>query len=168
MANDPMAVVAGQCANVATSVEIMLRDELDQQIVASLVANGRATYAEIGEAVGLSAPATKRRVDRLVDEGVITGFTALVGPGAVGATMEAFVELHCRGRTSPASLRDIVAALPAVRAAYSVTGEADALVHLACAGVDELERTVEHIRADERVVRTSTIIVLSRLLERRA
>jgi DNA-binding Lrp family transcriptional regulator len=144
----------------------MLRDETDQRIVALLVANGRATFAEIGEVVGLSAPAAKRRVDRLVADGVITGFTALVDPGAVGATMEAFIELHCRGRTSPAALRAIVAPHPAVRAAYSVTGEADALVHLHCAGVDELEGTLERIRADERVVRTSTVIVLSRLLER--
>ena len=145
----------------------MLKDDLDQRILALLIANGRATFAELGQAVGLSAPATKRRVDRLVDEGVITGFTALVDPGAVGVSMEAFVELHCRGRTSPDALRDIVAPHPAVRAAYSVSGEADALMHLRCAGVDELEQTVERIRADERVVRTTTIIVLSRLLERR-
>jgi DNA-binding Lrp family transcriptional regulator len=145
----------------------VLKDELDQRILALLVDNGRATYAEIGELVGLSAPAAKRRVDRLVAEEVITGFTALVDPGAVGADMEAFIELHCRGRTSPAALRDIVAPHPAVRAAYTVTGEADALLHLRCAGVQELEDTLELIRADERVVRSSTIIVLSRLLERR-
>ena len=145
----------------------MLRDDIDQRIVALLVENGRATFAEIGDAVGLSAPAIKRRVDRLVAEGVITGFTALVDPGAVGTTMEAFIELHCRGRTSPAALRAIVAPHPAVRAAYSVTGEADALLHLHTAGVDELEGTLELIRADERVVRTSTVIVLSRLLDRR-
>jgi DNA-binding Lrp family transcriptional regulator len=146
----------------------MLRDDLDQRIVALLVENGRATFAEIGEAVGLSAPAAKRRVDRLVADGVITGFAAQVDPAAVGTTMEAFIELHCRGRTSPAALRAIVAPHPAVRAAYSVTGEADALVHLRCTGVDELEGTLERIRADERVVSTSTVIVLSRLLERRA
>jgi DNA-binding Lrp family transcriptional regulator len=146
----------------------MLRDDLDQRIVALLVENGRATFAEIGEAVGLSAPAAKRRVDRLVADGVITGFAAQVDPAAVGTTMEAFIELHCRGRTSPAALRAIVSPHPAVRAAYSVTGEADALVHLRCTGVDELEGTLERIRADERVVSTSTVIVLSRLLERRA
>ena len=145
----------------------MLKDDLDQRIVALLVENGRATFAEIGEAVGLSAPAAKRRVDRLVADGVITGFAAKVDPAAVGTTMEAFIELHCRGRTSPAALRAIVAHHPAVRAAFSVTGEADALLHLRCAGVDELEGTLERIRADERVVSTSTVIVLSRLLERR-
>jgi predicted ArsR family transcriptional regulator len=40
-------------------------DELDRQIVAALVADARATYADVGARVGLSAPAVKRRVDRL-------------------------------------------------------------------------------------------------------
>jgi DNA-binding Lrp family transcriptional regulator len=145
----------------------MLRDDVDQRIVALLTANGRATFAEVGEAVGLSAPAAKRRVDRLVTDGTIVGFTAVVDPSADGATMEAFIELYCRGRTSPDAIRSIIAPHPAVVAAYTVTGESDALVHLRCSGVDELEGTLEQIRADERVVRTSTVIVLSQLFERR-
>ena len=84
MAHDRMAATT-QCVNFANIVGIMLRDELDQRIVALLVANGRATFAEIGDAVGLSAPAAKRRVDRLVAERTITGFTALVDPEAAGA-----------------------------------------------------------------------------------
>jgi DNA-binding Lrp family transcriptional regulator len=155
-----------QCVNLANIVGIMLRDEVDRQIVAYLVENGRATFAEVGERVGLSAPAAKRRVDRLLAQGTITAFTAVVDPEATGPTMEAFIELHCRGRTSPEALRAIAAAHPPVIAAYSVTGEADALLHLRCAGVDELEATLERIRDDERVVRTSTVIVLSRLLHR--
>jgi hypothetical protein len=43
---------------------------------------------------------------------------------------------------------------------------ADALVHLRCTDVPELERTLEQMRTDERVARTSTIIVLSRLITR--
>ncbi len=145
----------------------MLRDDLDQQIVAALVQNGRATFAELGDAVGLSAPATKRRVDRLVDEGTISGFTAIVDPASSGSPLEAFLELHCRGTVSPDTIRAIVDPYPAVKAAYTVSGDADALVHLRCADVAELEHTLELIRADDRVVRTSTVIVLSRLLEQR-
>ena len=144
----------------------MLRDATDQRIVALLVADGRATFQALGEAVGLSAPAAKRRVDRLVAEGTITGFTALVDPAAQGSTLEAFVELHCRGAITPGSIRDIVRPHHQVVDAYTVSGTADALVHLRCADVAELERTLEHIRTDERVARTSTIIVLSRLLTR--
>ena len=144
----------------------MLRDAIDRQIIALLVSDGRATYLAIGDAVGLSAPAAKRRVDRLVAEGTITGFTALVDPAAEGSTLEAFVELHCQGAISPRSVLDIVRPHRQVVDAYTVSGTADALVHLRCTDVAELERTLEHMRTDERVARTSTIIVLSRLITR--
>src|SRR5450755_3932656 len=79
----------------------MTFDELDERIVAALVDNARATYAEVGAGVGLSAPAVKRRVDRLRASGAITGFSARVDPAALGWTTEAYVELFCGGRTSP-------------------------------------------------------------------
>ena len=44
-------------------------DDLDRKIVAALIADARATYAEVGALIGLSAPAVKRRVDRLRDSG---------------------------------------------------------------------------------------------------
>ena len=144
----------------------MLRDEIDRQIVALLVEDGRTTFHAIGDQVGLSAPAAKRRVDRLVADGTITGFTALVDPAADGSPLEAFVELHCQGAISPESVAAIVRPHRQVVEAYTVSGAADALVHLRCADVAELEQTLEAIRADGLVARTSTIIVLSRLVAR--
>ena len=146
----------------------MLRDDIDRQIVALLVLDGRATYQAIGDQVGLSAPAAKRRVDRLVADGTITGFTALIDPAAEGSTLEAFVELHCQGAITPDSVLDIVRPHHQVIDAYTVSGTADALLHLRCTDVTELERTLEQMRADDRVARTSTIIVLSRLMTRPA
>ena len=58
-------------------------DELDRKIITALMANARTSFAEIGTAIGLSATAVKRRVDRLRETGVITGFTATVT--AIGA-----------------------------------------------------------------------------------
>jgi DNA-binding Lrp family transcriptional regulator len=141
-------------------------DDVDQQIVAQLLENGRASYATVGERVGLSAPAVKRRVDRLRSAGVILGFGAVVDPSATGGATEAFVELHCRGRTSPGEILGMVERHPQVVAAYTVSGEADALLRLRTADIGELERVLERVRADERVERTTSIIVLSRLLER--
>jgi DNA-binding Lrp family transcriptional regulator len=144
----------------------MLRDDTDRQIVACLVANGRATFAEIGGVVGLSAPAAKRRVDRLVADGTIRGFTTVVDPVAFGSSLEAFVELHCQGSISPEAIRDLVRPHSAIVAAYTVSGDADALLHVRCADVAALENTLEDIRHNEMVARTTTVIVLSRLLER--
>jgi DNA-binding Lrp family transcriptional regulator len=144
----------------------MAFDELDKRIVAALVADARATYAEIGATVGLSAPAVKRRVDRLLAAGAITGFSANVDPAAVGWTTEAYVELFCRGRTSPADIRAAVAKHPEVIDASTVTGEADALLHIMASDVRHFEQVVERIGAEPFVVRTRSVIVLSRLVHR--
>lgn len=144
----------------------MALDDLDERIVSVLVEDGRATYAEIGSRVGLSAPAVKRRVDRLRSSGAITGFTATVDPSALGWTTEAYVELFCRGRTSPADIASAVGKYPEVTGAATITGEADALLHIRAADVRHFEQVVERIGAEPFVVRTRSVIVLSRLVSR--
>lgn|SRR5690606_1221507 len=140
-------------------------DEIDKQIVATLVDNARASYAEIGAVVSLSAPAVKRRVDRLRATGVIRGFTAVVDQAAIGWTTEAFVELYCVGRTSPGQIAEAAARHPEVVAAYTVSGEADALVHLRAADITHLEQALERLRAEPFVSSTRSTIVLSRLVD---
>ena len=117
----------------------MAFDELDKRIVAALVDDARATYAEVGALVGLSAPAVKRRVDRLRASGAITGFSAQVDPAALGWTTEAYVELFCRGRTSPADIAAAVGKHPEVTSACTITGEADALLHIRASDVRHFE-----------------------------
>jgi len=141
-------------------------DALDHRIVAHLTQDGRASFREIGDDVGLSAPAVKRRVDRLVATGVIERFTAVVDPVPLGWGAEAFVELFAAGRTPPARIRTALAKLPEVVGAYTVTGEADALVHVRVTDTAHLEDVLERIRREEFVTQTRSVVVLSRLLER--
>ena len=141
-------------------------DEVDRRIVALLVDDGRASYRELGERVGLSASAVKRRVDHLLADGVIAGIGARVSPVALGRSTGAFVELFCEGSVAPAAIRDAMGLLPEVVAAYTVTGEADALLHLAVRDTGHLEQVLERIRGHDFVVKTRSTVVLSRLLER--
>lgn len=140
-------------------------NSIDQQIVALLIADARSSYTKIGGIVGLSAPAVKRRVDKLLDAGVLRGFTAVVDPGALGWGTEAFVEVHCRGNVAPSRIRAGLL-LPEVVAAYTVSGAADAIVHLRAGGIAHLESALERLRAVDFVERTVSTVVLSTLLER--
>ena len=140
-------------------------DDVDHRIIASLSADARSSYAEIGAVVSLSAPAVKRRIDRLRSSGVIRGFTAIVDPAAIGWTTEAFVELFCTGRTTPAQIRSAVRRHPEVVGAYTVSGEADALVHLRAADITHLEQALERLRAEAFITSTRSMIVLSRLVD---
>lgn len=144
----------------------MAHDELDRRILHALVQDARASYAEIGARVGLSAPAVKRRVDRLRASGAITGFSARLSAAELGWTTEAYVELFCRGRTSPADIAVAVGKHPEVVSACTVTGEADALLHIRTANIRHFEQVVERISAEAFVVRTRSAIVLSRLVDR--
>jgi DNA-binding Lrp family transcriptional regulator len=144
----------------------MAFDELDKRIVTALVEDARATYAEVGALIGLSAPAVKRRVDRLRASGAITGFSARIDPAALGWNTEAYVELFCQGKTSPAEIAAAVGKHPEVTDACTVTGEADALLHIRAADVRHFERVMERIGSEPFVVRTRSVIVLSRLVNR--
>ena len=87
-------------------------------------------------------------------------------PRRVGWTTEAFVELFCTGRTSPPQLRAAAKRHPAVVGAYTISGEADALVHLRAVDMAGLEQALEQLRAEPFVTSTRSMIVLSRLVER--
>jgi DNA-binding Lrp family transcriptional regulator len=144
----------------------MSLDEIDARIVTALIRDARASYALIGNEVGLSAPAVKRRVDRLRASGAITGFSARVDPAALGWTTEAYVELFCGGKTTPEEIGAAVRRHPEVTDACTVTGEADALVHIRASDIRHFEQVVERIAAEPFVQRTRSVIVLSRLVER--
>jgi DNA-binding Lrp family transcriptional regulator len=140
-------------------------DDVDRRIIAYLLRDARASYADIGADVSLSAPAVKRRVDRLRAAGVIRGFTAVIDPTSVGWTTEAFVELYCTGRTTPVQLAAAARRHPAIVGAYTVSGEADALVHLRAENIARLEQALEKLRAEPFVTSTRSMIVLSRLVD---
>jgi DNA-binding Lrp family transcriptional regulator len=143
-----------------------ITDKTDEQIVALLRENARRSYEDIGKHVSLSAPAVKRRVDRLEAEGVIRSYTATVEPTAFGWHSHAFVELFCEGRMSGAEVSAAVSKHPEVEGAYTVAGGASAILHVRATDTQHLEEALERIREVPGVLRTQTQVVLSTLFER--
>ncbi len=141
-------------------------DAIDQQIVALLRENARRSFQDIGGRVALSAPAVKRRVDRLESDGVIRGYSAVVDPAAIGWPTHALVFLFCEGRMAAGEVRRAVAKHPEVEAAYTVAGEASAILHVRARDTRHLEETLERIRDTEGISRSETSVVLSTLFDR--
>jgi len=141
-------------------------DAVDRTIVALLRENARRSFQDIGRHVHLSAPAVKRRVDRLERDGVLQGYAAVVDPTAYGWHAEAFVDLYCDGDMSGAAIRRAVAREGGVVSAYTVAGEASALLHVMAQDTKDLELALERIRATPGVTRTVTQVVLSNLFAR--
>jgi Lrp/AsnC family transcriptional regulator, leucine-responsive regulatory protein len=142
-------------------------DSVDRKIIAALRLNGRATYAELGRLVGLSASAVHERVGKLEAAGVIIGYHAVVDPNAVGLGVTALIGIH---PTDTADDEDVAAALselPEVESCYAVAGDDAFVVKVRVPTVDQLERTLGRLRRIDGVARTRTTVVLSTRFEGR-
>lgn len=140
-------------------------DDFDERILAELSAHARATFAEVGERVNLSASAVKRRVDRMLDRGVIKGFTTVIDRNALGWDTEAYVQVYCHGRVAPDELRAAWADIPEVVSAATVTGTSDAVLRVLARDMRHLETALERIRTSADIERTESFVVLSNLIE---
>ena len=111
-------------------------DKLDRSILRTLQADGRATYDQIAEGVGLSPSAVLRRVKRLEESGVIDGYVALVRPESVGLVLTAYLNVRLEKHTeshkrNPMDVfRASVQAWPEVVECAALTGEMDYLLRV--------------------------------------
>ena len=111
-------------------------DKLDRQILRKLQDDGRATYDQLAEQVGLSPSAVLRRVKRLEENGVIDRYVALVKPEAVGLGLTAYLNVRLEKHTeshkrNPMDLfRASVQTWPDVAECAALTGEMDYLLRV--------------------------------------
>lgn len=139
-------------------------DPIDRKILALLREDGRRTWDDIAGRVALSAPAVKRRVDRLRRDGVLRRFTTVVDHAALGATTEALVELFYAPGTTLDAVAETLRAHPEVVEAWSVTGEADAIARVRTTDNADLERLIIDLQREGLVVRTRSQVILSPLV----
>ncbi len=136
-------------------------DEVDTHLLALLRADGRASMAELGRAVGLSRTATLARVRRLEDTGAIRGYHADVAPSGDAAEHVARVGIVVRTPDVAAYARRL-ASLVEVREIESVAGEFDLLVKVAAASAARLDAVLDRVNAWRETIRTTTFVVLTR------
>jgi Lrp/AsnC family leucine-responsive transcriptional regulator len=141
--------VAGRLSGLQKTCKIAFMqalDKLDRHILRSLQADGRATYDQIAEVVGLSASAVLRRVKRLEEAGVIDRYVALVKPESVGLGLTAYVNVRLEKHTgaskrNPMDLfRASVMAWPEVVECAALTGEMDYQLRLVVADMAAYSR----------------------------
>ncbi|GAA5116522.1 Lrp/AsnC family transcriptional regulator [Pseudonocardia adelaidensis] len=135
-------------------------DETDRRLLDLLRADGRRTYSEMAVEVGLSVAAVKRRVDRLREIGVITGFTVQVDHAKLGQGVEAFIELRFLGTTRVSEIVRSVSTIPEVDAVFTLAGDPDALVQLRVRDLAHLQQVIDTLRRSGVVTGTRTLMVL--------
>jgi Lrp/AsnC family transcriptional regulator, leucine-responsive regulatory protein len=135
-------------------------EETDRAIVEALAQDGRLSYTDLAERVGLSVSAVHQRVRRLEQRGVIRGYAARLDYDALGLAITAFVAIRPLEPSQPDDAPDRLAGLPEIEACYSVAGEDFYLLLVRVSSPLDLERLLQEIRKAANVT-TRTTVVLS-------
>ena len=135
-------------------------DPTDEAILALLVEDGRRSASEVGRRVGLSPAAAKRRIDRLEESGVVTGYTAIIDHTKLGSEIEAFAEVRFQAGAQVGDIDEAFTTLPELVESFTTAGDPDGLVRLRVTDLDHLKRVIDRIRRTGQVVGTKTLIVL--------
>ena len=137
-------------------------DHVDRVIVGLLQEDGRLSYRELAERVGLGPSAARDRVARLVTTGVITGFTALVDPAKLGLATEAITEVTLGPDADRALFEAKVEDDPSIVDACHVTGPSDYMLRLVCEDTAALDAKLLELK-EHGVLQSNSRVVLRRV-----
>ncbi len=139
----------------------------DLRILSLLQRDGRASYAELGAAAGMSAPSAHERVKRLESRGIVRGYRVVVDAAATGYGVLAFSRIRQAPGTPTTDLTADFATIPEIEDCHHVAGEADYLLKVRAADTLDLERVMRRIQGIRHVSTTETEIVFSTAFEGR-
>ncbi|RDD53574.1 MAG: Lrp/AsnC family transcriptional regulator [Candidatus Korarchaeota archaeon NZ13-K] len=149
-------------------------DELDIRVMDELVRDGRATVSDLSKRLGVPRTTLDSRIRRLVESGLIRGFTALLDHRKIGYQITAFVLVQIRRRKpeQDKSNQEIFIEeigresesrpdLPWIEEAHIITGDYDVLLKVRARDMDELTRfLISELARHPDVERTHTLMVL--------
>ncbi|WOF45612.1 Lrp/AsnC family transcriptional regulator (plasmid) [Sphingopyxis indica] len=143
-------------------------DEFDRRILAILGQNGRITFTELAQQVGLSKTPCQQRVKRMQESGLIVGFRAIVDPAKVGLDHVAFTEVKLSD-TREEALREFNAAvrrLPEVEECHMIASSFDYLLKVRTADIRRYRIVLgEKISTLPHVASTSTFVAMETICE---
>jgi Lrp/AsnC family leucine-responsive transcriptional regulator len=145
-------------------------DKLDRELLRLLQDDGRLSNAELAQRIGLSASACFRRLQRLEQTGVISGYAALLNGEAIGRPTTVFIEvtLSSQGSAALDAFERAVAACPDVLECHLMSGDFDYLLRVAVADMRDYERVHrQQVAAFPHVARVRTAFAMRAVVPRR-
>jgi Lrp/AsnC family transcriptional regulator, leucine-responsive regulatory protein len=128
--------------NSVDSAEIL--DDYGRKLLNELQRDARASFADLGRRIGLSASATAERLRRMEDAGIVRGYSIDLDREALGLPILAIVRLTCDGPRYQPFLK-FVKDLPEVQECHHVTGGDAFFLQVTAASIAELERVIERL-----------------------
>ncbi|MBV8502453.1 MAG: Lrp/AsnC family transcriptional regulator [Paucibacter sp.] len=134
-------------------------DALDQQLLALLRADARASVATLAARLKVARGTVSNRIARLEDQGVITGYTVRLRPDHMPDEIVAWMSITVEGNRT----REVVAMLlgePGVTGLFDTNGRWDLLAELRAVSLNELANVLERVRLIKGIGTTETSIHL--------
>lgn len=138
-------------------------DDLDRSLLGALRADGRAPVAVLARDLGVTRATVTSRIDRLVEAGLIVGFTVRVRDEVDPLDIRAMSLIEVEGRTTDAVIRRL-RGFPEITALHTTNGGWDLVAELRAASLGEFDRVLGRIRSIEGVVNSETSLLLSSVL----
>jgi Lrp/AsnC family transcriptional regulator, leucine-responsive regulatory protein len=140
-----------------------LRDARNVQILALLEGNPRMSVSELARCVGMSAPATRERIQRMEEAGVIQGYRLEIDPAALGYPIAAFIRVRPMPGKLP-KIAELAVSLPQVVECHRITGEDCFILKVGLDSLDNLDLILDRFLVYGQ---TTTSIVQSTPVPRR-
>ncbi|RWF47425.1 Lrp/AsnC family transcriptional regulator [Mesorhizobium sp. M00.F.Ca.ET.151.01.1.1] len=140
-------------------------DATDRKILGVLVDDATVSYAELGDRIGLSPPATHERVKRLRRSGAIRNTAAIIDPNAVRKPLLTFVHIDTSGWGKTPELMAI-SEYPEVEEIHTVAGDTCVLLKVRTEDTKALEGLLLRLYETPGVTSTRSYVVLATYLER--
>lgn len=139
-------------------------DTIDSRILRALAEDPRATVVALAEATGLARNTVHARLAKFESEGVLQTFERRIDPAAIGYPMSAYIQVAVTQRML-APIAEALAAIPEVVEVNGISGAWDLLVHIVARDADDLYRIAGRILDVDGVEKTTTGLVMRRLVE---
>ena len=135
-------------------------DKTDERLVAALRHDARASLSDLAHRLGLSRTTVRARMERLLREGDLLGFTVVTRADAAAAPVRGLMMIGIEGRGATPITRQLQG-LPEVRAIHSTAGRWDLIVEIATDTLEALDSVLARIRQFEGVSTSETSLLLS-------
>ncbi|ABP96096.1 MULTISPECIES: Lrp/AsnC family transcriptional regulator [Metallosphaera] len=139
-------------------------DTVDRRLLIELLRDSRVSLRRLSEEMSVSPATLHNRLTRLVQEGVIKGFTALVDYTKLGYSLSAIIMVKVNGKYLVEFEKEI-ANTDNIVAVYDVVGEYDVVLIAKFRSVEDLDVFLKQLLKNNKVERTYTSIVLNAVKE---
>lgn len=135
-------------------------DDLDRRLLSMLRADARKPVSSLADALGVSRATVRARVDRLVDTGVIQGFTIVIKAGSQPNPIRAITMIEVEGQAADRVMKRL-RGFPEVTALHTTNGRWDIVAEIESETLEAFDQTLRRIRQVEGISVTETSLMLS-------